>query len=125
MTVDFIFDGLNQLFPAVAGNDFFLIIAMLLPVAALLGFITIYGFGVIYSEIKVSSFIQDKVGPMGQGFGFHAGKWGLLQPVADALKLLSKEDIIPGSANRVLFVMAPFLIFSFNFIFFCFFVNNF
>ena len=47
MTVDFIFDGLNQLFPELAGNDIFLIIAMLLPVAGLLGFITVYGFGVI------------------------------------------------------------------------------
>tara|TARA_B100000945_G_scaffold67976_1_gene51248 strand:- start:1106 stop:2182 length:1077 start_codon:yes stop_codon:yes gene_type:complete len=111
MTVDFIFDGLNQLFPEFAGNDIFLIIAMLLPVAALLGFITVYGFGVIYSEIKVSSFIQDKTGPMGQGPGLHAGKWGLLQPVADGIKLFIKEDIIPASADKPLFILAPFLIF--------------
>ena len=111
MTVDFIFDQLNQLFPAVAGNDLLLILAMLLPVAVLLGFITVYGFGVIYSEIKVSSFIQDKTGPMGQGPGLHAGKWGLLQPVADGLKLFIKEDIIPASADRPLFILAPFLIF--------------
>ena len=111
MTVDFIFDGLNQLFPEIAGNDIFLIIAMLLPVAGLLGFITVYGFGVIYSEIKVSSFIQDKTGPMGQGPGLHAGKWGLLQPVADGIKLFIKEDIIPASADKPLFILAPFLIF--------------
>ena len=111
MTVDFIFDGLNQLFPELAGNDIFLIIAMLLPVAGLLGFITVYGFGVIYSEIKVSSFIQDKTGPMGQGPGLHAGKWGLLQPVADGIKLFIKEDIIPASADKPLFILAPFLIF--------------
>ena len=84
---------------------------MLIPIAGLLGFITIYGFGVIYSEIKVSSFIQDKTGPMGQGPGLHAGKWGLLQPVADGLKLFIKEDIIPASADRPLFILAPFLIF--------------
>lgn len=111
MTVDFIFDWLNQLFPALAGSDLFLILSMLVPVALLLGFITIYGFGVIYSEIKVSSFIQDKTGPMGQGPGLHAGKWGLLQPVADGLKLFIKEDIIPASADRPLFILAPFLIF--------------
>lgn len=111
MTVDFIFDGLNQLFPSIAGNDFFLIIAMLLPFAALFGFITIYGFGVIYSELKISSFIQDKIGPMGQGPGLHAGKWGVLQPVADGLKLFFKEDIIPASADKPLFILAPFLIF--------------
>ena len=74
MTVDYIFDTLNNFFPTLAGNDFFLLISMLLPIAGLLGFITIYGFGVIYSEIKVSSFIQDKTGPMGQGPGLHAGK---------------------------------------------------
>ncbi len=111
MTVDFIFEGLNQLFPSFAGNDIFLILAMLLPFAGLFGFITIYGFGVIYSELKVSSFIQDKIGPMGQGPGLHAGKWGLLQPVADGLKLFFKEDIIPASADKPLFILAPFLIF--------------
>tara|TARA_B100000003_G_C10931562_1_gene371338 strand:+ start:854 stop:1927 length:1074 start_codon:yes stop_codon:yes gene_type:complete len=111
VTVDFIFDWLNQLFPAFAGSDLFLMLSMLVPVALLLGFITIYGFGVIYSEIKVSSFIQDKTGPMGQGPGLHAGKWGLLQPVADGLKLFIKEDIIPASADRPLFILAPFLIF--------------
>ena len=63
MTVDFIFDGLNQLFPELAGNDIFLIIAMLLPVAGLLGFITIYGFGVIYSEIKSHHLSKIKLAP--------------------------------------------------------------
>ena len=58
MTVDFIFESLNQFFPAFAGNSFFLIMSMLIPIGALLGFITVYGFGVIYSEIKVSSFMK-------------------------------------------------------------------
>ncbi len=111
MTVDFIFDLLNQFLPGFSGNEFLLLFAMLIPCLILFGFIAVYALVVIYAELKVSSFIQDKVGPMGQGFGFHAGKWGLLQPVADALKLLTKEDIIPGSANRVLFIMAPFMIF--------------
>ena len=111
MTVDFIFESLNQFFPAFSGNSLFLILSMLIPIGALLGFITVYGFGVIYSEIKVSSFMQDKTGPMGQGPGLHAGKWGLLQPVADGLKLFMKEDIIPATADRPLFILAPFLIF--------------
>ncbi|GIR88678.1 MAG: hypothetical protein CM15mP87_01700 [Candidatus Neomarinimicrobiota bacterium] len=55
--------------------------------------------------------MQDKTGPMGQGPGLHAGKWGLLQPVADGLKLFMKEDIIPATADRPLFILAPFLIF--------------
>jgi len=111
MTVDWIFEWLNGLFTTLSGNAFFLIIAILVPCLALFGFITVYAFVVIYMELKVSSFIQDKVGPMGQGVGLHAGKWGVLQPVADALKLLTKEDIIPESADRPLFIMAPFMIF--------------
>ena len=48
---------------------------------------------------------------MGQGPGLHAGKWGLLRPVADGIKLFIKEDIIPASADETLFILAPFLIF--------------
>ena len=73
MTVDFIYNFISDLLPGFLGNDFLLILAMLLPFFALFGFITVYGFGVIYAELKVSSFIQDKTGPMGQGYGFHAG----------------------------------------------------
>ena len=75
MTVDFIFELLNSFFPSLSGNEVLIIISMLIPNFALFGFITVYGFGVIYAELKVSSFIQDKTGPMGQGYGFHAGKW--------------------------------------------------
>ena len=111
MTVDFIYNLLNDLLPSFSGNDILLIAAMVLPFFALFGFITVYGFGVIYAELKVSSFIQDKTGPMGQGYGFHAGKWGFLQPVADGLHLFFKEDIIPSTADKPLFILAPFLIF--------------
>ena len=111
MTVDFIFNLLSQFLSGFLSSDLLLILSMLLPFFALFGFITIYGFGVIYAELKVSSFIQDKTGPMGQGYGFHAGKWGLLQPVADGLHLFFKEDIIPSTADRPLFILAPFLIF--------------
>ncbi len=65
----------------------------------------------VYVERKVAAFMSDRIGPMGQGYGLHAGKWGLLQTVADALKLLIKEDIIPRAADRRLFIIAPFVIF--------------
>ena len=111
MTVDLLFEWLNGLITNMAGNGFLLIVAILVPCLALFGFITIYAFVVIYMELKVSSFIQDKVGPMGQGVGLHAGKSGVLQPIADALKLLTKEDIIPDNADKPLFILAPFMIF--------------
>ena len=111
MTVDYIFDFLSSLLDGIIGSDYLLIMSMLIPCLAVFGFITVYALIVIYAELKVSSFIQDKVGPMGQGVGLHAGKWGLLQPVADALKLLLKEDIIPSSADKPLFILAPFMIF--------------
>lgn len=54
-----------------------------------------------YGERKVAAILQDRVGP--NRFGW----FGLLQPVADAIKLFSKEDIIPTKANKLLFIMGP------------------
>ncbi|MCK4578565.1 MAG: NADH-quinone oxidoreductase subunit NuoH [Candidatus Marinimicrobia bacterium] len=70
----------------------------------------------VYFERKVSAFMQDRLGPMEAGFfGFAGGKrfWGgIAQTVADALKLLGKEDIIPTDTDRKLFIIAPFIIFG-------------
>jgi len=54
-----------------------------------------------WAERKVAAALQDRPGPN------RAGWFGLLQPVADAVKLFSKEDIIPSRANKILFVMGP------------------
>jgi NADH-quinone oxidoreductase subunit H len=55
----------------------------------------------IYLERKVSAWVQDRLGPNRVGPG------GILQSVADGLKFLLKEDVIPGHVNRFLFLLAP------------------
>ena len=70
-----------------------------------LPFLLIYAVFAIYLERKISAFIQDRYGPM------EVGVYGLAQTVADLLKLLQKEDIVPAEADRKLFLFAPFLIF--------------
>ena len=77
----------------------------LLALAAILPSILLYALFAIWGERKISAFIQDRLGPM------EVGPKGLLQTLADILKLLQKEDIIASNNHKILFLVAPFLIF--------------
>lgn len=68
-------------------------------------FVAIFTMFGVYAERKVSAFIQDRLGPM------ETGKYGSLQVVADMLKMLQKELITPAAADKVLFSLAPLVIF--------------
>ena len=56
-----------------------------------------------YAERKVAAVIQDRRGPN------RAGPFGILQPLADGLKLFMKEEIIPNTSNKFLFILGPCL----------------
>ncbi|NQW26348.1 MAG: NADH-quinone oxidoreductase subunit NuoH [Flammeovirgaceae bacterium] len=59
----------------------------------------------VYSERKISAFIQSRYGPM------EVGPMGIFQTVADLLKMLQKEDLIPKAADRPIFLIGPILVF--------------
>ncbi|MDO8663149.1 MAG: NADH-quinone oxidoreductase subunit NuoH [Candidatus Omnitrophota bacterium] len=80
------------------------LIVMVLVVSAVLGFISASAMFLIWWERKVSAHIQTRFGPM--RVGWH----GVLQPIADAIKLLCKEDIVPVGVDKWVWWLAPFFV---------------
>lgn len=83
--------------------DIAFIIEKLILISAILGISLVIAMYTTLAERKFAGFFQDRVGPN------RAGPWGLLQPLADGVKLFTKEEIIPTHASTFLFVLGPSL----------------
>src|SRR5574337_360693 len=83
--------------------------SLVIPVAVLLAFILANAMYLQLMERKVLAWMQARLGPMRTGY------WGLLQPVADTVKFLLKEDIIPAKADKWVFSIAPILMLTMAF----------
>jgi NADH-quinone oxidoreductase subunit H len=67
-------------------------------------FVAVFGLFLVYAERKVCALFQQRLGPMRVGY------WGVLQTIADFIKLLMKELIQPKRADKFLYNLAPFIV---------------
>lgn len=88
---------------ALLAIDLFLVIEKLVLIVGIVSISLVIAMYETYAERKVAAFIQDRRGPN------RAGPFGILQPLADGLKLFMKEEIIPNTSNRFLFILGPCL----------------
>ncbi|MGH2524055.1 MAG: complex I subunit 1/NuoH family protein, partial [Anaerolineales bacterium] len=83
--------------------DWFRLIEWIIK-AAISSVVLLTGFAYMtFAERKIAALIQTRLGPN------RAGPWGFLQPAADGLKLIFKEELIPAGADKVIFILAPII----------------
>lgn len=87
--------------------DAFLLIEKLVLIAIIVGLCMVVAMYTTFAERRVAAFIQDRLGPN------RAGPFGILQPLADGVKLFFKEEIIPNFSSRFLFILGPGLAMTF------------
>lgn len=79
-------------------------LSSVIPGVLLITFMAVGPIIYVYVERKIAGFMQDRLGPM------RVGPYGLLQTVADAIKLMFKEAIFPAGVDKLLFLLAPCLV---------------
>lgn len=79
----------------------------LLGLKAVVGILVILNVAlvIIFAELKISAHMQSRVGPY-----FAGGRYGWAQPLADGLKFIQKEDLVPRDADRPVFKLAPMVV---------------
>jgi hypothetical protein len=102
--MDFVFGLLKD--AGLASQPPWLLVALaaIIPASLLLLFMALGPILYVYAETKLAGFFQDRIGPK------RVGPHGILQTVADAVKLLFKEAIFPAGVDKFLFVLAPCLV---------------
>jgi NADH-quinone oxidoreductase subunit H len=100
------YQGLHDLLVGILGeNGLSNIVTILVYSAIPLVFILGYALIAILGEMKISAWVQDRLGPM------RTGPMGIFQPIADILKLMQKEDLTPLAADKKIYNVAPFIAF--------------
>ena len=110
---DFVQDVIIPRLPeAVAGHfsvELGTVIVMLVCAGIFVAVVPLLPLVLVLAERKVAARFQNRTGPM------RVGPWGTLQTLADGVKLIFKEDFIPPQGDKVLFLLAPYIIFACSF----------
>src|SRR5512143_488398 len=104
--MDATYDYLVRLLPGAAHWPSWVVVGVItaVPALACFTFVALATLVYVYAERKISGFMQDRIGPN------RVGPWGLLQTIADTVKLLMKEAIFPKNVDRKLFIVGPILV---------------